>query len=165
MNVCSALLIGCSLERLCRNICLSILRHSICRKYRSLEALRPALRAMVDGEDHDVGFLDGIGSNEWHIRNEQLTCAGNPASSARYRGSSKLLNASDNLQCDPAGNFLAIGNGDVILGLIQLLGRLLGPFDHWRARPVLLSPCTTCSWLTTWPFRISSSPLRTNASW
>jgi hypothetical protein len=44
------------------------------------------------------------------------------------------------------------------VSLIQLLGRLLSPFDYWRARPVLLSPFRTCSWLTTRPFRISSSP-------
>jgi hypothetical protein len=44
------------------------------------------------------------------------------------------------------------------VSLIQLLGRLRSPFDHWRARPLLLSPFTTCSWLTTRPFRISSSP-------
>ena len=97
---------------------------------------------------------------------DQFMSPGNPASSARDGEGGKLLNASDNLHCDPHGNFLAIGEGDVIVSLIQLLGRLLGPFDHWRVRPLLLSALTTCcSWLTTRPFRISSSLLRTNASW
>jgi len=130
-----------------------------------LKALRPVLCSVVDGEDHDVGLLDGIRSDEGRIRNDQLTGAGNPASSARYGEGGKLLNAGDDLHCDPGGNFLAIGESDVIVSLIQLLGSLLGPFDHWRARPVFLSLLTTSSWLTTRPFRISSSPSRTNASW
>src|SRR6266478_8044934 len=131
----------------------------------SLEALRPALCALVDSEYHDVCFIDGISDDEGRIGNDQLTGARNPASFARRGEGSKLLNSGDNLRCDPGGNFLVIGEGDVIVSLIQLLCRLLGPFDHWRARPVLLSPFRTCSCLTTRPFRISSSPFRTNASW
>src|SRR5208337_1160435 len=50
----------------------------------SLEALRPPLRAVVNGENHDAGLLDGICGNKWRMRNNQLTGAGNPTSSARH---------------------------------------------------------------------------------
>src|SRR5437660_11283827 len=96
---------------------------------------------------------------------DQFMSPGNPASSARHGEGGKLLNASDNLHCDPHGNFLAIGEGDVIVSLIELLGRLLGPFDDWRGRPLLLRALTSCcSWLTTRPFRISCRCLRPHAS-
>lgn len=49
---------------------------------RALEVLRPALCAVVDGEDHDSGLLDGVRGDKGSIRNDQLTGAGNPASSA-----------------------------------------------------------------------------------
>ena len=75
----------------------------------SLEARRPVLCAVVDSEDHDVSFIDGIGGDEGGIRNDQLTGARNPASSARHGESGKLLNAADNLHCDPGGNVLVVG--------------------------------------------------------
>jgi hypothetical protein len=43
-----------------------------------------------------------------------------------------MLNASDDLHCDPSGNLIAVRESDVIVGLLQLPGRLLGPFDHGR---------------------------------
>src|SRR6266481_108672 len=126
-----------------------------------LEALRPLLCAVVDCEDYDVSFIDGINGDEGRVGNDQLTGAKNTASFSRHGEGGKLLNGSNNLHCDPGGNCLVIGEGNVIMSLIQLLGRLFGPFDHWRARPVLLSRFRTCSWLTTRPSRISSSPFRT----
>ena len=84
----------------------------------SLEALRPVLCAVVEGEDHDVRFLDDIRSDEGRIRNDQLAGTGNPASSAREGKGGKLLNACDDLHCDPSGNFPAIGKGNVVVSLI-----------------------------------------------
>jgi len=130
-----------------------------------LETLRPLLCTVVDCEDYDISSIDGISGDEGRIGNDQLTGAKNTASFTRHGEGGKLLNSSNHLHCHPGGNCLVIGESDVIMSLIQLLGRLLGPFDHWRARLVLLSRFRTCSWLTTRPFRISSSPLRTNASW
>jgi len=47
----------------------------------SLKHLRPLLRALVDGEDHDVFFLDAICNNKGGIRNNQLTSAADAARS------------------------------------------------------------------------------------
>ena len=38
----------------------------------------------ISGENHDAELLDGIWGNKWRMRNNQLTGAGNPASSARH---------------------------------------------------------------------------------
>jgi hypothetical protein len=47
------------------------------------------------------------------------------------------------------------------MSLIQLLGRLRGPFDRWRARPVLLSRFWTCSSFSL-SWRMSASAPRTS---
>src|SRR5437763_16108896 len=62
-----------------------------------LKALRPMLSAVVDREDHDIGFLDGIRKDERRIRIDQLTGPTNPACSSRHRVDGKLLNAADDL--------------------------------------------------------------------
>jgi hypothetical protein len=48
--------------------------HRVCRG--ALKALRPRLCAVVDGEDHDAGFLDSIRGDKGRIRNDQLKGAG-----------------------------------------------------------------------------------------
>lgn len=83
------------------------------------------LCAVVDGEEYDIGFLDDIRHDEGCIRNAQLTGAGNPAGSARHGKGGKLLNAGDDLHCDPGGNFLAIGVGNVIVSLIRVFTAFL----------------------------------------
>src|SRR5450755_1884847 len=132
---------------------------------RYLENLRPSLCAVVDGEDHDAVVIDNVGCDKGRIGNDQLTSTWNPARSARHGECSEPLNAGDDPHGDAGGNLFAVRESDVIVGLIQLSGCLLGPFDHGRARPDRLSRFTTSSWLTTRPFRISASPLRTSASW
>ena len=75
----------------------------------SLKALWPVLGSVVDREDHNIGFLDGVRNDERGIRNDQLTGPGNPACSARHGVDGKLLNAGDYLQGDPGGNLLTVG--------------------------------------------------------
>jgi hypothetical protein len=64
----------------------------------TLEFVQPELCAVVDGQDHDSILLDGIRGDKGCIRNDQLTGAGNPTSSARQGEGTKLLSAAD----DPA---------------------------------------------------------------
>ncbi len=42
--------------------------------------------------------------------------------------------------------YLHLSGGASPMNPIQLPGRLLGPFDHGRARPAFLSRFTTSSW-------------------
>ncbi len=123
------------------------------------------LCATVDGKDHDAGFVDDIGGDEGRVRDDQLTSAWNPASSARHRESFELLNVGDDLYHDTGGSFLGVGERDVMVSLIQLPRRLLGPLDHRLARPVVRMRFTTSLWLVTRPRRISFWPSCTNASW
>jgi hypothetical protein len=95
-----------------------------------LEALRPLLCAVVNCEDYDVSSIDGISGDEGRIGNNQLTGAKNTASFTSHGEGGKPLNGSKNLHCNPGGNYLVIGESNVVMSLIQLLGRLLGPFDH-----------------------------------
>ena len=44
-----------------------------------LEDLRPLLRTVVEGEDHDAVMIDGVGCDKGRIRNDQLTSTRNPA--------------------------------------------------------------------------------------
>src|SRR5436309_13933812 len=85
----------------------------------SLKALWPVLGSVVDREDHNTGFLDGVRNDERGIRIDELTRPGNPACSARNGVDGKLLIADDDLHCDSGVNLLAVGSGDEIVGLIH----------------------------------------------
>src|SRR5207302_8547325 len=65
-------------------------------QFPSSEALRPVSRAAVDGEDHDVGFLDGIRSDEGRIRKGPIHESREPGQLCPTWGRRqvKLLNAS-----------------------------------------------------------------------
>jgi len=100
--------------------------------------------AVVDGENHYTGFLDGIRGDEGRIRNDQLAGTRNPAWSAQHGERHELLNAGHDLHRDLDGHRVAVGESDVVVSLIELPGRLLGPFDHLRVRPVpLIRPMTS----------------------
>ncbi len=108
-----------------------------CRTTR-LEHFRPSLCAVVYGEDHDAATIDAVGCDKRRIRNDQFPSARNPARSAQHGEGGKLLNADDNLHCDPGSNLFAVCECDEIMSLVLLPKRLLGPFDHARARLALL---------------------------
>lgn len=131
---------------------------------RRLENLGPLLCAVVDGKDYDAGFVDGAGGDEVRVCNDQLARAWNPASSARHGEGFELLNGGDDLHRDTGGDSFGIGKYDVVVSLIQLPGRLVGPFNHRLAQPVVRRRFATSSWLVTRPCRISFWPLRSRAS-
>jgi len=57
-----------------------ILRRVVVMKARSRsESVRPLLRAVVEGENHDTLTIDGVGCDKGRIRNDQFPGARNPA--------------------------------------------------------------------------------------
>ena len=101
------------------------------------------LGAVIDGEDHDAVILDGIGGNEGGILNNHLAGTRYSTRSPGHWESRELLNAGDDMHCDPSSDFLTVGQRDIVMSLAKLPGRLLGPLDHGRARPVFFSRFTT----------------------
>ena len=115
------------------------------RKQPWLETLGPLLRPVVDGKDHDPGFVEGVGRDEGRVGDDQLTRAWNAASSAGHGEGIELLNGSDDLHRDAGGDRFGVGERDVVVSLIQLASRLFSPFDHRLARPVVRRRFTTSS--------------------
>ncbi len=59
-----------------------VARHGGRPRDENLKRLGPALRSVIDGEDHDAGLVDGVGHEERGIGDDQLARARNASGAA-----------------------------------------------------------------------------------